>query len=130
ERQVELSSRRTSHNVGRRPIRLSHPSFGSRSVEANSFVGPGSSFGGEGHRPKEMGTRSSNTMLTIEIETLRSSRFSRRIPHSARRPAMPICRRNALALEAIVVPVFTEKRVCLERFRAGDRAALAEVYRF
>jgi len=28
------------------------------------------------------------------------------------------------------VPVFTEKRVSLERFRAGDRAALAEVYRF
>jgi RNA polymerase sigma factor (sigma-70 family) len=41
---------------------------------------------------------------------------------------MPICRRARLTRTH--VPVFFEKRVCIERFRAGDRAALAEVYRY
>ena len=42
--------------------------------------------------------------------------------------AVPICRRARFTRS--YVPVFFEKRVCLERFRAGDRAALAEVYRY
>jgi RNA polymerase sigma factor (sigma-70 family) len=42
--------------------------------------------------------------------------------------AVPICRRARWTRSH--VPVFFEKRVCLERFRAGDRAALAEVYRY